>query len=661
MMVRSRLRILLVDDDEEEYILTQDLLTDRSHHSHETDQLGFELEWVGTYEEALDAFKAGEYDVYLVDYHLGERDGLELLREAVANGCQAPIIVITGQGNYAVDIEAMKSGATDYLVKSEITAPLLERTIRYAIERKRSEEEIRKHASQAELLATLSHAFAEAGLDYAEVLETIAHQVAISTGDACVIRLLSGEGNWLDLAATHHPDPEISSVINATLAAERQRSDEGVAGLVLQTGKPVLVPDVFQSEPGILALRDYRSWLSEFPIYSLLVVPLRAEGRIIGTLGVLRFYPHKSYNSGDLMFFQDLADRAALAIENARLFAAEASRARELDALQTATASLLSTIDLEILLSHILDIAQGAIPAAEKGILHLLAPDTGLLQIRAVSGYSEPRIVQVNLPKGKDFMAIAVQEKQPLLIRDIISDPDLAETASPELRAIRSAISAPLILEGNVLGAISLSASRPSAFTEADLRLLVSFATTTTASIKNAMLYAEVQKMAITDSLTEVYNRRGFFELGQREIERAHRFSRPLSAIMLDVDFLKDINDTYTHAVGDQALRIMAERLRASTREVDILGRYGGDEFVVLLPETDLRTACVVAERIRSRVSEPLTLTGPIAEPITFSFTVSLGVVQANAEDPELASLLDRADNLAYRAKRNGRNRVEVE
>ncbi len=129
-------KILLIEDDEDDYVMTRDLLA-------EIEGKRLDLEWVTTYGSGIEAIDSKEHDIYLLDYRLGERTGLELLHEAIEKGCTAPIILLTGQGDQEVDIEAMKAGASDYLVKGEITAPLLERAIRYAIERKRTEEQIR--------------------------------------------------------------------------------------------------------------------------------------------------------------------------------------------------------------------------------------------------------------------------------------------------------------------------------------------------------------------------------------------------------------------------------------------------------------------------------------------------------------------------------------
>lgn len=129
------IRILLVEDDEDDYFLTADLL-DQVPGQH------FDLEWVDEADDALDKMFGMEHDVYLIDYRMGAEDGLQLLRVAIAGGCKAPIILLTGQGDHEVDVYAMEAGAVDYLVKGEISASLLERSIRYAMQRKKVEAEL---------------------------------------------------------------------------------------------------------------------------------------------------------------------------------------------------------------------------------------------------------------------------------------------------------------------------------------------------------------------------------------------------------------------------------------------------------------------------------------------------------------------------------------
>ena len=126
------IRVLLVDDDEDDYVLTRDLLS-------QVESTQYHLDWVDSYDAALSEVDKNRRDVYLVDYYLGERNGLDLLREMIELGCQAPIILLTGRGDHDADLRAMMTGAADFLVKGQIDSSLLERSIRYSVERSRAE------------------------------------------------------------------------------------------------------------------------------------------------------------------------------------------------------------------------------------------------------------------------------------------------------------------------------------------------------------------------------------------------------------------------------------------------------------------------------------------------------------------------------------------
>lgn len=334
-----------------------------------------------------------------------------------------------------------------------------------------------------------------------------------------------------------------------------------------------------------------------------------------------------------------------------------AQHVRELKALQTATAALLSTLDLEQLLGQILDAANSAIESSEKGMLHLVARETGTLEMRAMLGYSDTRIKKFNFQASHGYVAKAVREQRPLLLHDVRADDSISYKGEiTEVRSIQSAIVAPLVLDGQVIGALSLDSSRPHAFGETNLQLLVSFAEMATTAIHNAQLHAEAQTKAITDSLTGLYNRRGFMEFGKRELESAQRFNRSLAAMILDVDDFKIINDTYGHTSGDLVLQELATRLTENLRKVDLIGRYGGDEFTILLPEADLFSVSQAAERIRNAILEK-----PVATPSgPLSITISLGIARVSSNTPDLTTLIHQADLALYDAKQSGRNRIAI-
>ncbi|WP_167730621.1 PAS domain-containing protein [Terasakiella sp. SH-1] len=168
-------------------------------------------------------------------------------------------------------------------------------------------------------------------------------------------------------------------------------------------------------------------------------------------------------------------------------------------------------------------------------------------------------------------------------------------------------------------------------------------------------LEKELRQMASTDVLTGINNRRHFLELCEREIERAQRYDTKLSLIMLDVDHFKHINDTYGHAVGDEAIRSMTGLCRQNLRNSDVIGRIGGEEFAILLPETDQKGAKLLAERIRKNTAK---YAFDIGEKKPVSFTASFGVTSLVKSDETPDDLLKRADIALYDAKTSGRNRV---
>ncbi len=214
----------------------------------------------------------------------------------------------------------------------------------------------------------------------------------------------------------------------------------------------------------------------------------------------------------------------------------------------------------------------------------------------------------------------------------------------------------PLRVGGEILGNLNLVPPAGRHFNDDELRLLTAAGDQFGVAIERAQLFGEVQQLAITDGLTGLYNRRHLFVLAEREVERTRRYGHPLAILMLDLDYFKRVNDTYGHAVGDHVLCVVAERCLGNLREVDILGRYGGEEFVVLLPETSLPSAIKVAERLCRLIGgEPVeTDKGPV------SVTVSLGVAPLDEDCEGLDALLERADQALYAAKARGRDQIAV-
>jgi diguanylate cyclase (GGDEF)-like protein len=175
-------------------------------------------------------------------------------------------------------------------------------------------------------------------------------------------------------------------------------------------------------------------------------------------------------------------------------------------------------------------------------------------------------------------------------------------------------------------------------------------------SLERARLFQEVQSLALTDPLTGLQNRRSVFELGRVEFARAQRMQRTFCCMMLDLDHFKQINDQYGHLIGDQVLQEFAKRCKDSVREIDLVGRYGGEELIILMPETDRVTSLQVAERLRDSIA-----CAPIrAFDKEIPVTVSIGVACQDENTTDLETLIARADQAMYIAKHKGRNRVAL-
>ena len=178
------------------------------------------------------------------------------------------------------------------------------------------------------------------------------------------------------------------------------------------------------------------------------------------------------------------------------------------------------------------------------------------------------------------------------------------------------------------------------------------FAEDIDAVIENARLFEQTQQMALTDTLTGIFNRRYFYELAQKEFARSKRYQDPLSVIMIDLDHFKNINDRF----GDQVLVQFVQRIQSELRESDIFGRFGGEEFIILLPETNIGDATQVAERLREVTAEYPFL---LVTAQTF-ITISLGVSCFKFTTVSLDQLIDQSDKALYDAKQLGRNRVRI-
>jgi diguanylate cyclase (GGDEF)-like protein len=325
-------------------------------------------------------------------------------------------------------------------------------------------------------------------------------------------------------------------------------------------------------------------------------------------------------------------------------------RVHQLETLQGMGRALTASLDLGQVLSYVVESAV-RLTAASGGQLFLLDERSGQLQLRAARGPADAGTQPLRQLSQDRLAAYVLQTNQPWLFPP--APPGVVKSGP----LAHPALYVPLRSHEKMLGVLTVDNrdnQRP--FSTADVGPLATLADYAAIGITNARLYAEVQLQSMTDGLTGIFNRRHFFVLAEREFQRAVRFGRPLSVIMLDIDDFKLVNDTHGHAVGDQVIVEVARLCRTSIRAVDILGRYGGEEFVFVLPETSASGARQLAERLRQRMADtPFnTSSGPV------SCTASLGVASTAGEPEDVAALVANADAALYAAKAGGRNRVTV-
>lgn len=292
---------------------------------------------------------------------------------------------------------------------------------------------------------------------------------------------------------------------------------------------------------------------------------------------------------------------------------------------------------------------------AEISCVYLLERKNWTLRLRAAQGRPED-FFRESVPVSETIVGLAFREGLTQQA-DVARADDLASW-TPEAEGIRSQAALPLRSGDAVLGVLLVASGSHRELSSAEMDRLQVIANQSSLALQNALLHEELERLSVTDRLTELYNHGYFQQRLEEEIGRAARFAHPLALIMLDIDNFKDFNDRYLHQQGDDVLRAVSAIIRQNLRDMDVAARYGGEEFVIVLPETDAAGAAAVAERVRQSVSEYRFATGEGAQ--TVNNTISVGVASFPDHATTQAHLIEAADRAMYLAKRSGKNRVVV-
>ena len=410
---------------------------------------------------------------------------------------------------------------------------------------------------------------------------------------------------------------------------------------ILENDEPLVIPDT-QNYPGwekITGLEFIRSWIG---------MPIHTYGELIAVFSLSKAQAN-TYHSGHIKQLAAFAGQTGLALQNAKLFDAVQRRAKEAEMLRQAAAAVTTELDLDHVLERILIHLKKVVQLNSASIFLLEGEH---LRIVAASGFSNGVKIGDTFPADNPLFRQSLTTGRPIILGDAALDNRFEQWASYE--KIHGWLGVPLHLRGRVIGFLTIDSYQENAYSEAEATLAQAFANQATIALENARLFKELQSLATTDPLTEIWNRRHFIHLAKIEFQRARRFKQPLSVVLFDIDSFKVVNDTYGHPVGDQVLRCMAKVCQANLRQADLLGRYGGEEFMVLLPNTTVDRAKIIAERLRNQIAQTPMITdhGPI------HISASFGIAEMDETCLDIDTLLTYADRAAYSAKLEGKNRV---
>lgn len=392
-----------------------------------------------------------------------------------------------------------------------------------------------------------------------------------------------------------------------------------------------------------------REVAENFPSRSLLALPLLAGESKLGAL-IIAFDTFHQFQADEISICEQAASLIALAMEKFQVMEDARRRANTSEILRKASLAIAEKLEMDHAVSHILDQLRQVVPYDSASVQLLEGNELVIIGGRGWKNLQD--VVGMRFPVPSDNPnTVVIESGKPYHLPEAWTV--YKAFREPPHDHIRSWLGVPLIAQDKVIGLLAIDSSNPNRFKEQDVHAAAEFANQVAVALENARIFEETQVQAITDVLTGVYNRRGLFQVGEFEFRRARRILRPFSAMIFDIDHFKRINDHHGHAIGDQVLQKLAERCRQNSRAIDLMGRYGGEEFVILLPETNIEAAKAIAERQRKSIMD-----APFQTDVgALRITISIGVAEAGRKDT-LNTLIEKADTALYKAKSAGRNRV---
>lgn len=418
--------------------------------------------------------------------------------------------------------------------------------------------------------------------------------------------------------------------------ARRFRAGEGLIGTAARLKRPVYVP-VVENDPRYIKGNETTQ--------SEVAIPLIVRNEVVGVLD-LQSNERDYFDNETIDMLTLFSTQASIALENARLYSLEQRRARQMEAINAVARSTTAVVELDELLEN------ACFQIRERfGVDHVAVAllEEGQLYVRAHQGKLTSKVALGQaLPTDAGLAGRALATQQAVIENDVsqVSDyfPGFAET--------RAEMCVPLIFFGEKLGVLALESVQIGFFDPQDVQPLESLADICAAAIQNARHFQTTKQLAYLDGLTGIFNRRYFEMRIAEELERAQRYSANLAVMMVDIDHFKRLNDEFGHLLGDEVLKQVSALFMTQLRKGDLMCRYGGEEFAMVLPQTTGENAMDVAEKLRRMVE------GHYFPGVPRPVTISVGVADYPEHGRTRDEIIATADTALYAAKQAGRNRV---
>lgn len=377
---------------------------------------------------------------------------------------------------------------------------------------------------------------------------------------------------------------------------------------------------------------------------SAICTPIVKQEVLYGVL-YIESVESNTFDDLDIKTLETLARQISGALQRATLYKNTQENLRILSIIQNISKTITSSLEKETIAKQVIAELQKAFGYTHLSIYTL---EDDYLNIVAEIGYADKDMVYEKMHISQGVHGRAIRTKTVQFIEDTQKD-DVYLTADT---SITSEICVPLLKEDNVIGTINVESDETGRLTQTDVNILTTVASSLAIAIDNARLHEEIKKLATTDAVTGLSNRHVFEQMLSAEIERAQRLDINVSLIIFDIDNFKEFNDTYGHPAGDARLREVANIIKKNLRKYDIAARYGGDEFAIILSNTNEEQALTFAKRLHETAQQGATQNEKAG------YALSMGIATLPQDATTHTKLLIAADNAALRSKHLGKNRI---